>query len=73
MTKENIKKKNHFPFLKKSVFCQISRKKSVFCQILRVKISVYTDKISMSGRSVHDREKGAEGTGGGGGLLIIMT
>ena len=46
MTKENIKKTLSF-LNKKSVFCQIFRKKICIFKNLRV----YTDKISMSGRS----------------------
>ena len=53
MTKENIKK-NPFAFLKKSVFCQILRKKTRILPNSKGNKSVYTDKISMSGRSAHD-------------------
>ena len=51
MTKENIKKiLSHSS--KKSVFCQILRKKICILPNSKGKKSVYTDKISMSGRSV---------------------
>ena len=49
MTKQNIKKT--LSFLKKSVFCQILRKKICILPKSKGKKSVYTDKISMSGRS----------------------
>ena len=51
MTKEDIKKTlSHL--LKKSVFYQILREKISILPNLKGKKSVYTDKISMSGRSV---------------------
>ena len=43
---------NPFAFLKKSVFYQILRKKISILPNFKGKKSVYTDKISMSGRSV---------------------
>ena len=50
MTKEDIKKTlSHL--LKKSVFYQILREKISILPNLKGKKSVYTDKISMSGRS----------------------
>ena len=52
MNKENIKKTLLYS-LKKSVFCQISRKKICILPNSKGKKSVYTDKISMSGRSVY--------------------
>ena len=51
MTKEDIKK-TLFAFLKKSVFYQILRKKISILPNSKGKKSVYTDKISISGRSV---------------------
>ena len=51
MTKENIKKTFQESFLKKSVFCQILRKKICILPNYKGEKSVYTDKISMSGRS----------------------
>ena len=50
MNKGNIKKTLSHS-LKESVFCQVSKKK--ICK----KKSVYTDKISMSGRSVISLDK----------------
>ena len=51
MAKEDIKK-NPFAFLKKkSVYYQILRKKISILPNSKSKKSVYTDKISMSGRS----------------------
>ena len=55
MNKENIKKTLSHS-LKKSVFCQISRKKICILPNSKGKKSVYTDKISMSGRSVIGRD-----------------
>ena len=50
MTEDNIKKTlSHFQ--KKSVFCQILWKKICILPNSKGKKSVYTDKISMSGRS----------------------
>ena len=46
-------KENPFAFLKKSVFYQILRKKISILRNSKGKKSVYTDKISMSGRSDH--------------------
>ena len=51
MTRENIKK-TLLHIWKNLYFAKFLRRKSVICQILRGKKSVYTDKISMSGRSV---------------------
>ena len=51
MTKENIKKTFSIPE-QKSVFCQILRKKIGISPNYKGEKSVYTDKISMSGRSV---------------------
>ena len=51
MTKENIKKKP-FSIPEKSVFYQILRKKICILPNYKGEKSVYTDKISMSGRSV---------------------
>ena len=51
MTKEKYKENPH-AFLKKSIFCQILRKKICILPNSKGKKSVYTDKISMSGRSV---------------------
>ena len=52
MTKENIKRTLSF-LKKKSVFCQIFRKKICILPKSMGKKSVYTDKISMSGRSAY--------------------
>ena len=51
MTKENIKKSLTYSW-KKSVFCQILQQKICILPKYKGKKSVYTDKISMSGRSV---------------------
>ena len=52
MNKENIKKTLSHS-LKKSAFCQISRKKICILPNSMGKKSVFTDKISMSGRSAY--------------------
>ena len=52
MTKEKIKKTFSHSYKKKSVFSQILRKNICIVPNSRGKKSVYTDKISMSGRSV---------------------
>ena len=44
-------KQNPFPFLEKSVFCQIFGEKISILPNFEGKKSVYTEKISMSGRS----------------------
>ena len=53
MIKEDIKK-TLLHFWKKSVFYQILRKKISILPNSKGKKSVYTDKISMSGRSVNN-------------------
>ena len=59
MTKERYKE-NPFAFLKTSVFYQVLRKKISILPKLKGKKSVYTDKISMSGRSAEPPKSKAE-------------
>ena len=48
-----LKKYKENPFIpeKNMYFAKFSERKSVLCHNLRVKKSVYTDKLNMSGRS----------------------